>query len=511
MSRLTRYMTLLKRPEGSTEIGALGVRCDRRSRRGAASGLWAERTGRLTRLVALTVGLPFAFAVWTASQPAAGASLPPGFQEEIVFSRADGNPRRCASRRTAASSWPRRAASSRSSTTCRTRRRRRVRRPPDAGPQLLGSRAARPGAAAELPARTRGSTSSTRTTPPSGAPRRGGGRWEARRTTARPRPGATADGCVVPGRLSRLQASGNTMVGSEQVLIEDWCQQYPSHSIGSLAFGADGALYVSGGDGASFNFVDYGQDGAPVNPCGDPPGGVGGSMAPPDGRGWGAAESGRAHARRPDGPRRLDPARRSRHRRRAPRQPDGVEHAMPTPAGSSAYGLRNPFRITTRPGTNEVWIGDVGWSDWEEINRLVSPDRGAGRELWLALLRGRRPAERLRRREPRALREPLRGRDLCGGGAVLPVPPQRPRAAQRCVPKGWLIGRGHLVRLRERGLIPGRVRGRACSSPTTPADASGRSPPVPTGFPTSPSAARSWLAPPSPSTSRSGLVATCST
>ncbi len=69
-------------------------------------------------------------------------------------------------------------------------------------------------------------------------------------------PGATADGCVVTGRLSRLQAAGNTMTGTEQVLIEDWCQQYPSHSVGSLAFGADGALYVSGGDGASFNFAD---------------------------------------------------------------------------------------------------------------------------------------------------------------------------------------------------------------------------------------------------------------
>ena len=63
------------------------------------------------------------------------------------------------------------------------------------------------------------------------------------------------------GRLSRLQASGNVMVGGEQVLIEDWCQQYPSHSIGSLAFGADGALYVSGGDGASFNFADWGGTG----------------------------------------------------------------------------------------------------------------------------------------------------------------------------------------------------------------------------------------------------------
>ena len=75
------------------------------------------------------------------------------------------------------------------------------------------------------------------------------------------------------------------MTGSEQVLIEDWCQQYPSHSVGSIAFGADGALYVSGGDGASFNLVDYGPDGAPLNPCGDPPGGVGAPFTPPTAEG----------------------------------------------------------------------------------------------------------------------------------------------------------------------------------------------------------------------------------
>ena len=98
-------------------------------------------------------------------------------------------------------------------------------------------------------------------------------------------PGATGDGCVISGRLSRLQAAGNSMTGGEQVLIEDWCQQYPSHSVGSLAFGADGALYVSGGDGASFNFADYGQDGAPLNPCGDPPVPAGGIQTSPTAEG----------------------------------------------------------------------------------------------------------------------------------------------------------------------------------------------------------------------------------
>ena len=97
-------------------------------------------------------------------------------------------------------------------------------------------------------------------------------------------PGATDDGCVVSGRISALTASGDVSTG-EQVLVEDWCQQYPSHSIGDLAFGPDGALYASGGDGASFNYVDYGQDGSPVNPCGDPPGGPGTVLTPPTAEG----------------------------------------------------------------------------------------------------------------------------------------------------------------------------------------------------------------------------------
>src|SRR5215210_7545425 len=187
-------------------------------------------------------------------------------------------------------------------------------------------------------------------------------------------PGATADGCVVSGRLSRLQVDPitNTMTGGEQVLIEDWCQQYPSHSIGDLAFGADGALYVSGGDGASFNFADYGQDGNPLNPCGDPPGGAGATLTPP------TAEGGalRSQDLRTSGDAvtldgailRVDPATGAA----MPNNPL-IGNADANAKRIIAYGLRNPFRFTIRPGTSEVWLGDVGWNTWEEINRIAAP------------------------------------------------------------------------------------------------------------------------------------------
>ena len=185
-------------------------------------------------------------------------------------------------------------------------------------------------------------------------------------------PGPTADGCVVSGRLSRLQASGNVMVGSEQVLIEDWCQQYPSHSIGSLAFGADGALYASGGDGASFNFVDYGQDGNPLNPCGDPPGAPGSVLSPPTAEG-GALRS--QDLRTSGDPVSLDGAIVRVNPATGAGLPDNplATSADPNARRIIAYGLRNPFRINVRPGTNEIWAGDVGWNTWEEINRVVDP------------------------------------------------------------------------------------------------------------------------------------------
>ena len=182
-------------------------------------------------------------------------------------------------------------------------------------------------------------------------------------------PGATGDGCVVSGRLSRLQAAGNTMTGAEQVLVEDWCQQYPSHSVGTVEFGRDGALYASAGDGASFNFADWGQDGAPLNPCGDPPGGAGSTLTPPTAEG-GALRS--QDLRTSGDPVGLDGT--------IIRVNPATGAALPdNPAAGAAdanarriiaTGFRNPFRFTTRPGTDELWVGDVGWNTWEEINVL---------------------------------------------------------------------------------------------------------------------------------------------
>jgi glucose/arabinose dehydrogenase len=50
-----------------------------------------------------------------------------------------------------------------------------------------------------------------------------------------------------------------------------------------------------------------------------------------------------------------------------------------------AHGLRNPYRFTVRPGTSELWIGDVGWNEWEELNRSLGSDRQLDNFGWPCL------------------------------------------------------------------------------------------------------------------------------
>jgi glucose/arabinose dehydrogenase len=165
------------------------------------------------------------------------------------------------------------------------------------------------------------------------------------------------DYCLAGARASRILVDAANHGGPEQVLIEGWCQQYPSHSIGTLAFGPEGALYVGGGDGASFYEVDYGQLG---NPCSDPVD-EGGALRSQD-----VVEKGD-----PTGLNgailRVDPATGAAW----PGNPLS-NNGDPTDDAIIALGLRNPFRFAVRPGSDRIWVGDVGWNDWEEIDPIRS-------------------------------------------------------------------------------------------------------------------------------------------
>ena len=182
----------------------------------------------------------------------------------------------------------------------------------------------------------------------------------------------TNGNCVASARLSRLTATTGDLdhmaAGGEKVLIEDWCQQYPIHINGTVAFGPDGALYASHGSAASI-FTDYGQTGTPLNPCGDPPVPTGGVQTIP------TAEGGSLRSQDPQTPNdpytldgsviRVDPDTGAG----LPGNPLFAS-ADPNARRIIAYGLRMPFRFAARPGANELWIGDVGEYTYEEIDRL---------------------------------------------------------------------------------------------------------------------------------------------
>ena len=182
-------------------------------------------------------------------------------------------------------------------------------------------------------------------------------------------PGGTSLGCAVSGRVSRLQAAGNVMTGSETVLVHDWFQQFSSHSIGDLLFGADGALYVSGGEGASFQFVDYGQR---ENPAGDPPVPAGALQTAPTAQG-GALRA--QDLETPDDATTLDGTVIRINPATGAALADNPLYSRSDPNARRivAYGFRNPFRLAIRPGTRELWVGDVGWRTLEEINVVPDP------------------------------------------------------------------------------------------------------------------------------------------
>ncbi|MBF2073641.1 MAG: DUF4347 domain-containing protein [Synechococcales cyanobacterium C42_A2020_086] len=129
-----------------------------------------------------------------------------------------------------------------------------------------------------------------------------------------------------------IPESGRNPDGS---YIQDYIKtDSESHTIGQLAFGADGALYASIGDGTSYNAVDP-RTLSVLNP--DSLSGKILRIDPLTGQGF---------ANNP------------------------FYDGNPNSNRSKVWnlGLRNPFRFTIRPGTSTPFIGDVGWKTWEEVN-----------------------------------------------------------------------------------------------------------------------------------------------
>lgn len=123
-----------------------------------------------------------------------------------------------------------------------------------------------------------------------------------------------------------------------------------SHATGDLEFGPDGkgnplgALYVSVGDGASFNAVD--ARGAVRVQDKDNLSGKILRIDPITGSGLG----GNPEFQRDD--------------------PDGNLSKV------YAMGFRNTFRFSVDSSSGEIYGGDVGWNSWEEINRIALVGRG---------------------------------------------------------------------------------------------------------------------------------------
>jgi glucose/arabinose dehydrogenase/chitodextrinase len=138
--------------------------------------------------------------------------------------------------------------------------------------------------------------------------------------------------------------SGGTIAWScgqaPNYVIDCLASDSPSHSIGTLAFAADGSLLVGNGDGASYVQVDP--------------------------RATRALDANSLNGKII----RIDPVTGAGR----PGNPY-FDAANPNSNRSKiiASGLRNPFRFTVDQTTNTVWIGDVGMGEWEEVDRLGTP------------------------------------------------------------------------------------------------------------------------------------------
>jgi glucose/arabinose dehydrogenase len=141
-------------------------------------------------------------------------------------------------------------------------------------------------------------------------------------------------------RISRFQASGTSADSASENVLLIIEQPYQNHNGGALAFGPDGYLYAGLGDGG--NGGDPHKNGQNINSL------LGKIL-------------------------RLDVN-------------NGDKYSIPSdnPFGNEvwAYGLRNPWRISFDRTTGDLWIGDVGQGQWEEIDYLPAGLEGGANFGW---------------------------------------------------------------------------------------------------------------------------------
>ena len=157
---------------------------------------------------------------------------------------------------------------------------------------------------------------------------------------------------------------------------------HESHGVGTLAFAADGTLLATCGDGASYNEADMGSASDTYY-----------SQAITDGiirsnENVGALRSQMLNSFS------------GKFLRLDPTNGNGISSnpfyssSSPRSAKSRvwAFGFRNPFRFSVRPNTGstnpatgdigEVYVGDVGWNAYEELNIIKAPATNCGWPLF---------------------------------------------------------------------------------------------------------------------------------
>ena len=136
--------------------------------------------------------------------------------------------------------------------------------------------------------------------------------------------------------ISRFQASGNSADPNSESILLNIEQPFPNHNGGVVTFGPDGNLYLGLGDGGA---------------AGDP---------------FGNGQN-------------LDVLL-GKILRIDVDSPDGQPYTIPpeNPFGNEIlhYGLRNPWRISFDKLNGDLYIGDVGQGEWEEIDFVAAGSRG---------------------------------------------------------------------------------------------------------------------------------------